>query len=214
MTLVREEFHDRESWLAGRQRIGIGASEAAAVCGLSPWMTPVELWKIKTGQKNPKDLSGNPATERGHRLEPAVRGIFAAQHPELTVDYHEFDILHQEERPWLFATLDGELIREDGTRGILEIKTSAPANAAKFAEWKNQIPPAYYCQVCHQMAATEYNFVILAAWLMLYSGDRIYREYEFRREDCEDDIAWLIGEEEKFMGYIGRKRMPPMTLRL
>ena len=49
---------------------------------------------------------------------------------------------------------------------------------------------------------------------MLYSGDRIYREYEFRREDCEDDIAWLIGEEEKFMGYIGRKQMPPMTLRL
>ena len=214
MTLVREEFHDRESWLEGRQRIGIGASEAAAVCGISPWMTPVELWKVKTGQKKPKDLSGNPETERGHRLEPAVRGMFAAQHPEFAVEYHEFDILHQEERPWLFATLDAELIRKDGTRGILEIKTSAPANAAKFAEWKNQIPPAYYCQVCHQMAATGFDFVILAAWLMLFSGDRIYREYVFRREDCEDDIQWLIGEEEKFMGYISRKQMPPMTLRL
>ena len=117
MSLVREEFHDRESWLEGRQRIGIGASEAAAVCGISSWMTPVELWKIKTGQKKPKDLSGNPAPERGHRLEPAVREIFAAQHPELTVDYHEFDILHQEERPWLFATLDGELLKENRERG-------------------------------------------------------------------------------------------------
>ena len=49
--LIRKHFEDRESWLEGRQELGIGGSDAAAVCGLSPWTSPVELWKIKTGQK-------------------------------------------------------------------------------------------------------------------------------------------------------------------
>ena len=52
--LIRKHFEDRESWLEGRQELGIGGSDAAAVCGLSPWTSPVELWKIKTGQKKPK----------------------------------------------------------------------------------------------------------------------------------------------------------------
>jgi predicted phage-related endonuclease len=37
----------REGWLKER-REGIGGSEAAAILGMNPYMTNVELWEYKT----------------------------------------------------------------------------------------------------------------------------------------------------------------------
>ena len=86
MSLIRKHFEDRDSWLIGRQELGIGGSDAAAVCGLSPWTSPVELWRIKTGQKKQKDISANAAVERGVRMEPALRELYAAMNPQIRVD--------------------------------------------------------------------------------------------------------------------------------
>ena len=83
MSLIRKHFEDRDSWLIGRQELGIGGSDAAAVCGLSPWTSPVELWRIKTGQKKQKDISANAAVERGVRMEPALRELYAAMNPQI-----------------------------------------------------------------------------------------------------------------------------------
>lgn len=123
MSLIRQHFEDRESWLEGRQELGIGGSDAAAVCGLSPWMSPVELWRVKTGQKKQKDISSSAVVERGVRMEPALRNLYAAMNPQMQVEHFPYDILAQSERPWLTATLDGDLTDENGRRGILEIKT-------------------------------------------------------------------------------------------
>lgn len=52
----------------------LGGSDAAAVMGLSPWATPVELWQQKTGRK-PKeepDAAAKARFERGHKLEPFI----------------------------------------------------------------------------------------------------------------------------------------------
>lgn len=171
--LERITFENREEWLAGRLR-GIGGSEAAAACGMSPWMTPMELWRLKCGAEKPKDLSDNAAVQQGVRMEPALRSFFQATHPELRVDYHQFDILYQSDRPWLFATLDGE-IEDDrlvdtkpGTmrlvnkttgetvlgswegkisvikHGILEIKTATPNGKAGWAKWADGAMPQNY----------------------------------------------------------------------
>lgn len=40
--------HNSPEWLAFRRK-GIGASDAAAVLGLSKWTTNVELWEEKVG---------------------------------------------------------------------------------------------------------------------------------------------------------------------
>ena len=214
--LQRITFEDRTSWLSGRSG-GIGASEAAAVVGASPWQTPLELWKLKLGIIAPKDLSGNAAVEQGNRLEPAIRGMFAAMHPELLVVYHQFDVLFQNDRPWLRATLDGELYRENGEAGILEIKTSTPGGKAGWSEWADgRIPRHYYVQVCHQLLATGFDFAYLFAALFSQStGDVTLREYELSRKDAEDDMAWLVGQEHRFWEFnvVGRN-MPSMPLRL
>lgn len=194
----RLHFDDRETWLAGRNTQGIGASEAAAVAGMSPWMTPLELWRLKVGAAPAKDLSGSAAVSRGVRMEPALRGLYAAMHPGYTVDYHAYDILCQEDRPWLFATLDGEVTDDRGRRGILEIKTSSPNGKIGWAKWEGHIPDHYYCQILHQMLATGYDFVDLLAALENMDGDLSIRTYRFERAEQADNMAWLLEREEDF----------------
>lgn len=52
----------------------LGGSDFAAVMGLSPWHTPVELWKLKTKRTEPKAISAQRKRmlERGKKLEPFV----------------------------------------------------------------------------------------------------------------------------------------------
>lgn len=208
---------DRAEWLAARNSQGIGGSEAAAAVGMSPWMTPLELWKLKIGMEEPKDLSDNAAVQQGVRMEPALRDFFAAMHPELKVDYHQFDLLYQTERPWLFATLDGELHdAESGRDGILEIKTSTPSGKAGWEAWANgNMPSNYYCQVLHQMLATGFDFVYLFAALYSLNGDIVLREYSIDRKDVEEDLKWLLSQETNFYkkNIIGGV-MPSMPLML
>lgn len=184
--------------MAGRNAQGIGASEAAAVVGVSPWMTPMELWRLKVGAAQPKDLSGSPAVSRGVRMEPVLRDLYAAMHPHYTVDYHAYDILYQEDRPWLFATLDGEVTDDTGRRGILEIKTSTPNGKIGWAKWDGQVPLPYWCQIQHQMLATGWDFVDLLASLENMDGDLSIRTYRFERTELTDDLAWLLEREEDF----------------
>jgi len=59
--------HDRSKF--------IGGSDAAAILGVSPWNTPVELWLQKTGQapKEEIDPVRQKMFDRGQKLEPFIR---------------------------------------------------------------------------------------------------------------------------------------------
>lgn len=211
--LVRLNFESREQWLAGRTN-GIGGSDAAAAIGQSAWKTPLTLWKEKTGAIQAQDLSGNESVERGRRMEPAIRDLFMAQRPEYALEYHEFDILFQADRPWLFATLDGELTEvSTGRKGILEIKTSAPSGAAGWAQWKEQIPAGYYAQVLHQLLATGYDFAVLYAALYDQRGGITFPPpYVFERIEREADLEWLLEKETGFWRCVETGAMPPQVL--
>ena len=208
----RIRCENRDMWLERRRMQGIGASEAAAAVGLSKWQTPAELWREKVGLKAPDDLSGNEAVQRGVRMEPAIRAMFAATHPELTVEHHPFDMLYQTERPWLFATLDGELTGPVYPKGgSLEIKSVEIRSKAGWDEWDGKVPQHYYCQVLHQFAATGFEIIWLYPALITQSGITL-REYVFYREECLGDIDWLIAQEEKFMRCVENGIMPSVPI--
>lgn len=211
--LVRLTFQNREEWLAGRGR-GIGGSEAAAAIGMSPWKTPLTLWKEKIGAAKAPDLSGNAAVEQGRRMEAPIRAFFMAQHPEYELYYGEYDILFQNDRPWLFATLDGELTeRAAGRKGILEIKTSTIQKSADWEKWRDQVPPNYYCQCLHQMLAAGYDFAILYAALYDYRGNLTFPPpYVFERTDREADLKWLLEKETSFWKSVETGTMPAQVL--
>lgn len=196
--LIRERHENREEWLAAR-KAGIGASEAAAVIGKSSFMSNMELWRLKTGRAEKKDMTGNSAVEYGNRLEPAMRVMFEACYPEYKLDYHPFDILYQDNCPFIRATLDGELTEiVTGKRGILEIKTAMTSNKMQWDRWKDGVPQGYYCQCLHQMIATGWDFVILYAKLTKMDGDCEIRKYQFEREACVEDMEWLKQKSVRF----------------
>ena len=209
---------DAEAWHALRAR-SLGASDAAAATGRSPWTSNVELWQIKTGRKPRPDIGDKPAVKRGHDAEPLVRAMFALDHPEYAVEYRgAFDVVRRPGEPWYIATLDGRLVDiESDAPGILEIKTGALASRAAADAWAGRVPDHYFCQVLHQFNAwPEAQFAVLVAYLE-DPGPAVCRThstrfYRFDRPDVVDDAAFLFSEERRFWRYVEEDREPPQIL--
>ena len=202
---------DREEWLAMRQKVGIGGSDSGTVLGLNPWCSNVQLWRQKTGQEVPEDISDKPAVRFGKIAEEHIRELFILDYPDMDVQYHEFWMYCNDAYPWQFATLDGELTEDTGRRGILEIKTTTIQNKTQWDEWENGIPQRYYAQVLHQLSATGWNFAILRAYIRYYkNGDfrAAVRDYKIERDDVLDDIAYLREQEMRFMDCVNSGKPP------
>ena len=202
---------DRLEWLAMRQKVGIGGSDAGTVLGLNPWCSNVQLWRYKTGQETPPDISDKPAVIFGKKAEEHIRELFRLDYPSWNLDYHEFWMFCNDAYPWQFATLDGELTDEAGRRGILEIKTTTIQNKSQWDEWENGIPQRYYAQVLHQLSATGADFVILRAYIRWYRDGELrvtVRGYRIERKDVEADIEYLCEQEQKFIDCVNSGKQP------
>lgn len=208
---------NHDEWLKER-RYGIGASEAASVLGMSKWKSNTELWEEKVELRQPEDISWKPFVQYGHDAEPHLRALFALDHPELAVIYDSpYKIIRNDELPFIFATPDGELLESrTGRRGGLEIKTTEILNPSQWANWKDQIPQQYYCQVCHQMLATGWEFVWLKAqikWTTRTGEMRLdTREYLIEREEVQDDIEALREALIDFWHHVETKTRPALKL--
>ncbi len=113
----------------------VGASEAAAVCGLSRYKKPVDVWKEK---KLGTTQFETGAMKRGTELEPKVRSIMES------LDSCIYSpIVVESKFPWLFASLDGFC---EKTGKIIEIKTGSRDIYQKIPiEWEYQVQVQMFC---------------------------------------------------------------------
>lgn len=209
------KINDREEWLKLRKVQGIGGSEAGAVLGVNKYQSNVDLWELKTGRTEAPDLSENAAVMFGKFAEAHLRELFKQDYPEYKVDYHEFDIYVNDAYPFIFATLDGELTAPDGSRGILEIKTTTIQNKLQWEQWENKIPDSYYAQILHQLAATGWDFAILKAYIRYHVDGEVrvtIRHYRINRKDVQEDIAFLIKCETEFWQKVQDDICPNLIL--
>ncbi len=209
------KINNREEWLKARQSQGIGGSEAGCIMGRNKYKTNVDLWEEKTGRAEPPDLSDNAAVQFGKFAEPLLRELFKQDYPQYSVDYHEFDLYVNDTYPFIFATLDGEITAADGSRGILEIKTTTIQNKLQWNEWDNKIPDSYYVQILHQLAATGWDFAILKAYIRYYVDGEVrvtIRHYRIERQDVLTDIQYLIKAECEFWEKVQNDEQPPLIL--
>src|ERR1700733_839437 len=79
----------------------IGASEVAAIMGVSPWETELQLFQRKLGLLPPKEM--NHFMQRGHTLEPKAREYFELK---MNKKYNPC-VGEDDERPFLCASFDG-----------------------------------------------------------------------------------------------------------
>jgi len=88
----------------------IGGSDVAAVMGMSPYHTPVELWRLKTGRAKP-DNSNAGAKRRGKILEPYVVQMVVDR---LREEGYEVEVVARNKRyrdvdmPFLSCEIDSE----------------------------------------------------------------------------------------------------------
>ena len=114
----------REDWLEERKK-GIGGSDAATILGLNPYKTSIDLWEEKTGRKDAEDISDKPYVKYGTKAEDHLRELFKLDFPQYEVTHQENAIIKHPIYPFLFASLDGQLVdKNTGELGILEIKTT------------------------------------------------------------------------------------------
>ncbi|WP_303834623.1 YqaJ viral recombinase family protein [Ruminococcus flavefaciens] len=208
-------INNHADWLKARQNQGIGGSEAGCVLGVNKYQSNVELWELKTGRREAPDLSNNSAVQFGKFAEPHLRELFRQDYPEYQVDYHEFWIYVNDQYPFIFATLDGELTALDGSRGILEIKTTTIQNKLQWDEWDGRIPDSYYAQCLHQLAATGWDFVILKAYIRYHVDGEVrvtIRHYRIDRKDVKSEINYLIARENKFWQDVQNDICPNLIL--
>lgn len=208
------ENQDHASWLKART-YGIGGSDASAIVGMNPYKTNIDLFEEKIGRRVPEDISDKPYVKYGTLAEEHIRALFSLDYPEYKVSYHENRILRSKTYPFLQASLDGELEDENGRKGILEIKTTNILQSMQYEKWKDRIPDNYYIQVLHYLLVTGYDFVVLRAYLMSEWGNEkraTVKDYTIERSEVEEDLKFLLTEEQKFWKYVESGRKPPLLL--
>ncbi|MDU7339346.1 MAG: YqaJ viral recombinase family protein [Clostridium sp.] len=207
---------NHNDWIKAR-RNGIGASEAAAVVGLSPYKSNTDLWEEKTGNRTAPDISNKPYILYGKEAEKHLRALFSLDFPQYQVYYDEFGMIRNNlDCPFAFATLDGELTETStGKKGVLEIKTTEIMRSGQWDEWNNKIPQHYYIQVIHQLLATGYDFAVLKAQIK-YRKDGVLtvaiRHYLIERVEVESDIQWLAEREKAFWKCVIEQKRPSLIL--
>lgn len=182
VTLAKTLDMDRDTWLEMRKK-GIGGSDAAIVCGLSKWKSPVELWLEKRGEYQSEEPG--EAAYWGTVLEDIVAKEFELR-TGLKVK-RDNRILKHHEYPFMLANIDRRIV---GKNEILEVKT---ANAYLAKEWEDdQLPDTYYCQGQHYCAVTGAEGVHFA---VLIGGQKFVNKYVSRDDEF---IAKLIEIEAEF----------------
>lgn len=190
--LVSTKNLSREDWLKVRNG-GIGASDAAAAIGLSPYKSPLTLWLEKTGRKAPDDLSQSDAVFWGITLEPVLAKVYSERTGNKVRRVNA--VLQHPQHPFMLANLD----RAIGQDGVLEIKTAGLHSAPL---WEEGVPEGYQCQVLHQLAVTGKAWADVAVLI----GGLDFRIYRIERDD--DKILALIEREAAFWQKVESDEAP------
>ena len=166
-------------WQEARMH-SIGGSDAAAIVGLSAYVSPYTVWADKLGKIPPSE--DNEAMRQGRDLEQYVAERFAEATGKKV--RRENNILINPDFPFAHANVDRIVIGEDAG---LECKTTNQLNLKKFKN--GEFPDHYYVQCMHYMMVTGCSKWYLAVLVL----GREFMWFEIERD--EEEIAALDDSE-------------------
>jgi putative phage-type endonuclease len=170
------------------------ASESPAVMGLSPWMTPFQLWQLKTGRTQP--MEATVPMKHGTELEPVARAAYEAETgfvmQPLVMTSGEYS-----------ASLDGITLR-----GNLIVEIKCPYKGQSSELWQSvetgEIPEMYRVQIQHQLMVSG----AVAAHLWIFDG-KVGLLVDIERDEvCQQRIknAW-----DEFSKFVDTDTSPPLS---
>ena len=181
----------------------LGGSDVAAILGINPWKTPLDVYLDKTTPRveitDPDKLR---ILNRGKRMEPYVIDLLAEE--------TGMEIVRRGER-YLHPELDfiaAEIDAEAASGENVEIKTVSPFKAKEWGEEQSdEIPLHYAAQAMHGLMVTGKDVCVFGT---LVGGDD-FRIYRIERDDVT--IAAIRAKEIEFWQRIQDKNPPePSTV--
>jgi predicted phage-related endonuclease len=203
MGLTKEQIEFRKK--------GIGGSDAAAVLGISPYTSPLELWLEKTGRV---EAVSNDSTRlrAGSFNEEFVLGEIGLGLPSANLKVHGPGWMgeglelgpgvtsHQNEvYPFMLGNTDASIAH---TRGIVEVKTSDEFPFMR--KWGSGVPLYVQAQCQHYMAAVGADYTVVACLQGFHTVNLWLVEL-----DAEFIQNKLIPAELEFWGWVESDTMPP-----
>ena len=192
--LVNTKGLSREDWLKFRRQ-GIGSSDAAAACGIHPYVSMLELWMIKTGRMTSdinESTKGYAPLYWGNMLEPMVAKYYQAHTGNKVRRVHAILQHADADKGFMLANLDYAIVGSDDVQ-ILECKTTGE-HGAKL--WREGVPLYVTCQVQHQLAVTGKQ----AAHICVLLSGHEAKIYKVERD--ERLIASIIEHERLFWHHV------------
>lgn len=146
---------------------GIGGSDVAAICGLSPYRNALDIYFQKT-LDDIEDIS-NDNIWWGNALESVIVDKYLDLYAQ-SISFPDTKV--DDEYPFMLANVDG--ILEDGA--VLEAKNVGQYTAKKWgSQFSDDIPIEYYLQVAHYTRIFKAPYARIAA----YFGGADFRIYEY-----------------------------------
>jgi len=172
----------------------LGGSDVAAILGISPWKTPLDVYLDKI--QPPVEVTDERKLRlftRGKRMEPYVVDLLAEEEGLTIVGRGNRYI--DKQHGFMAAEIDAET--DDGRN--VEIKTVSPFKAKEWGEEDTDAIPVHYtAQAMHGLMVTDRKICIFG---VLIGGDD-FRVYRIERDD---EIVGAIREKEvEFWGRIQR----------
>lgn len=164
----------------------VGGSDVAAIFGVSPWTTPLELWMIKKGRMKPKEKSNVNQLTMGHLLEPIAAYWYAQKTGNVVTD--DTNLYQHADHPYALANFDRRFNRSsDGEPGILECKS---CTYHKADEWADGAIPLYYeFQLRFYLAVADVNIGAFSA-VWGNNPDNDLAMPEIVRDKAKEDIIF------------------------
>jgi len=181
----------------------LGGSDVAAILGISPWRTALDVYMDKI---QPRVEETDPARvkvlTRGKRMEPYVIDLLQEETGLQVVRRGQRYI--DRELPFIAAEIDAEA--ESGEN--IEIKTSSPFKAREWGEQQTDEIPVYYtAQAMHGMMITGASVCVFGVLI----GADDFRVYRVERDS--ETIAAIREKEIAFWDRVQRLDAPePSTV--
>lgn len=171
---------DTDEWLEERRK-SIGASEVPAILGLSPWQTPLSVYRNKMGV--PDDFDPELAYI-GHAEEGVIEGWIKKFRTEIPRVLPAF-MARSREYPWLHASFD-RLADHEGLLAPIQMKT-AHQFAAK--DWEDGVPLVVQAQIQSEICVLDAPF----GWAVVFVGGRKFHLRKVERDQAFIDDYLIPG---------------------
>jgi hypothetical protein len=120
--IVKITPRNREAWFRERGK-DVTASTVACLFGEHPFITPFELWALKTKRLKRSSDEG-PAMQRGRLLEPVAVQLLRETYPKWKIEHNAAeDVYYRDPAARLGGTPDVIVTRSPRGRGVVQIKS-------------------------------------------------------------------------------------------